>query len=1119
MATYKNYLGATVAQSGALTAWIDPKTPIGGVYTGSAANEQISGSTGNVTLAGGKGDDVYLIADSANKIVETAGGGIDTAQTWVTYKAPDNVEVVNLLSDFTGAFANNAGTLLISNASNTSLVSGHGNDVLVDAGNGARTMFVFGANAGHDVVYNFGTVGATHDYVQLQGLGFTSFAQVSAGLSQVGADALLTAGDGSSILFRDHKVADFTSAHFLLPINLSDYTSTFADEFNSLSLWNSSTGKGTWKTTYDHAPSDGWGSNWSRTLIGNNEKEIYVDPTYSGDPSVSQKALGLNPFAIDNGVLSIAASKLSAADSVDLWGYKYSSGMLTTSNSFAQTYGYFEMRAELPADKGMFPAFWLVPKSGNWPPELDIMENVSKGFVSGGSITTDVRDSFRTHFPDGLTGFHSYGLDWKADTITWYVDGNAIGSIPTPASMHEPMFMIVNLAVGGDWAGDPSTDFQSTTMDVDYVRAYQLNVTHDFSGTAANDSLVGTDGADTLNGLAGADTMAGGLGDDLYQVDNVGDVVRENAGAGIDTVVSTITYGLGANLENLILAGTGAINGTGNALDNVLTGNAAANVLDGGAGADIMIGGLGDDTYMVDNVGDKVVEDLNGGLDTVVTSINYTLSDNVENAVLTGNGQAVTGNALDNAIWGSGGNDTLSGGAGSDLLSGYGGSNTYTGGTGADRFVVSEWASRETITDFGLGGEKDILDISAFLNTGVKPVLSQQGADVLVTLTGAASVLLKGVLVRNVLAADGGYQWGVPAVAAAVSYVGTSGDDVIKSGLTDDIMIGGAGVDIASYVNATSAVTVSLAIETAQATGGAGRDTLTGFENLTGSAFADILTGNAGANVIDGGLGADTMSGGLGDDTYVVDNVGDKIIEGVNGGYDTVRTYVNYVMADNLENAVLMGNGLSVTGNASDNGIWGSGGNDTLSGGAGADLLTGYGGSNTYTGGTGADRFVISEWAARETITDFGLGGEKDVVDLSAFLNTGIKPVLTQQGADVLITLTGATSVLLKGVLVANLASVDGGYQATGTANVIRSGMIDEVLQTVDAHTAANDAISAATPQHAVPDQIAFSLPTDGGATTLSTNDNAIEAPTGYTWDDNGELVTLLGAHASGHMI
>ena len=139
--------------------------------------------------------------------------------------------------------------------------------------------------------------------------------------------------------------------------------------------------------------------------------------------------------------------------------------------------------------------------------------------------------------------------------------------------------------------------------------------------------------------------MTGGTGDDIYRVDSTSDKVTENANEGNDTIQSTVTYTLGANVENLTLTGTAAINGTGNALNNTIIGNGANNTLTGGAGNDrlngglgndSMIGGVGDDAYVVTQVGDVVTESLNQGIDTVESAITYTLGSNVENLTLIG---------------------------------------------------------------------------------------------------------------------------------------------------------------------------------------------------------------------------------------------------------------------------------------------------------------------------------------------------------------------------------------------------------------------------------------------------------------------------------------------------
>ncbi len=153
--------------------------------------------------------------------------------------------------------------------------------------------------------------------------------------------------------------------------------------------------------------------------------------------------------------------------------------------------------------------------------------------------------------------------------------------------------------------------------------------------------------------------MAGAAGNDIYIVDNAGDVVSEAASAGTDRVDSSVTYTLSANVENLTLTATAAINAMGNTLNNVLIGNTGANRLDGGAGNDTMTGGSGDDVYVVDAAGDVVTEAASAGTDRVESSVSYMLGANVENLTLTGvTAINATGNTLANTLRGNAGANT-----------------------------------------------------------------------------------------------------------------------------------------------------------------------------------------------------------------------------------------------------------------------------------------------------------------------------------------------------------------------------------------------------------------------------------------------------------------------------
>jgi len=307
------------------------------------------------------------------------------------------------------------------------------------------------------------------------------------------------------------------------------------------------------------------------------------------------------------------------------------------------------------------------------------------------------------------------------------------------------------------------------------------------NGTAGNDTLNGTNSNDTINGLGGddtlygnggndrldggtgADTMYGGTGNDIYTVDNVGDTVNENSAEGIDQVKTSLTtYTLSANVEKLLFTTTAAVTGTGNAENNELmtaAGGSASDhlyglggfdtlwggggndylyggddgdILIGEGGADYMEGNDGDDGYMVDNVGDIVVELSGEGIDTVYSALTtYTLPAGVEDLRYNSFGAnfTFTGNELDNKIYGGGGNDsltgldgndelrgeagadTLDGGDGDDLLIGGGGAlaDNLTGGASSDTFRIGNYDSgtgsaADTITDFEVG--VDLIDLS-----------------------------------------------------------------------------------------------------------------------------------------------------------------------------------------------------------------------------------------------------------------------------------------------------------------------------------------------------------------------------------------------------------------------
>ncbi|ESK53636.1 beta strand repeat-containing protein [Acinetobacter tjernbergiae] len=483
-------------------------------------------------------------------------------------------------------------------------------------------------------------------------------------------------------------------------------------------------------------------------------------------------------------------------------------------------------------------------------------------------------------------------------------------------------------------------------------------------GNTGNNILTGGLGNDLLNGGAGADVLIGGVGNDTYIIDNVGDVVTEQIGQGLDRVFSNITYTLGANLESLILYGTANIDGTGNELDNSILGNIANNILigglgndtiDGGAGVDSLFGGLGNDTYIVDNTNDGVFESANQGVDRVFANVNYVLADNVENLILYGNSNVDgTGNSLVNKILGNIADNILDGAAGDDYLDGAAGNDILLGGLGND---------------------------SLFGDLGNDSLVGGQGNDSL----------------------DGGV--GTDIMTGGV------GNDTYYVDQLNDVVIEqvNEGTDrIFSKVSLSLAANVEDLI-------------LAGTSNIngTGNELANVLLGNAGINILAGGLGndsldgregADTLLGGLGDDTYFVDNIGDVITELSNEGVDRVFSNVNYVLSANVENLILFGTtNISGTGNELANSLLGNSGNNLLIGGLGDDRLDGGIGADTLVGGGGNDTYFIDNVA--DSITELtGEGIDRVFSSVDYTLDSNVENLV----------LTGSSNILGNGNELAN---------------------------------------------------------------------------------------------------
>jgi Ca2+-binding RTX toxin-like protein len=542
-------------------------------------------------------------------------------------------------------------------------------------------------------------------------------------------------------------------------------------------------------------------------------------------------------------------------------------------------------------------------------------------------------------------------------------------------------------------------------------------------GLGANDQLFGGAGNDVLDGGAGADSMSGGLGNDTYVVDNAADVVTENANEGVDTVQSSVTWTLGNNVENLTLTGAAAINGTGNALDNVLTGNSAANIFKGG---------LGNDTYVV-GAGDTVSESANQGTDMVIADFNYTLGSNVENLTLAGTGDINgTGNTLNNVLTGNGGANVLNGSTGADTL---------IGGAGNDSYTV------DNINDVVIENADEGIDT---VSTTVTYTLAANIENLKLTGTGAINGtgnqlanVLTGNSVGNLLSGLEGND-SLIGGAGADTLIGGSGDDVYTVDNLGDVVVEATNEGL-DTVNSSVSYALSVNIENLTLTG-------TGSVNATGNAMDNTIIGNAGSNILDGGAGADTMIGGKGNDTYYVDHAGDLVTENAAEGTDTVKSTIDYVLADTLENLTLLAEAVHGTGNAANNVMVGNASANVLAGGAGNDIFDGAGGADTLIGGAGNDTYLVND--STVVIQEAAAEGT-DLVKASAdyTLSDNIEN-LTMVGFEAINGYGNAGSNVMTGNMAANLLYGDAGndtFDGAGGADTLIGGLGNDLYLVNDA--------------------------------------------------------------------
>lgn len=654
----------------------------------------------------------------------------------------------------------------------------------------------------------------------------------------------------------------------------------------------------------------------------------------------------------------------------------------------------------------------------------DVHDNAREGIMISGSVDTRLIDNEVYNNSRSKPGGYQE-IRWADMTSGDYVD------------MTGKTWAVRNVTVADEARIDSGTISGTTAMDIR-------------TAGEGDDRLIGGGGNDYLDGGAGSDTAVYDKTIDQFRIlfTSTGklmvfDMTDKESGSGIDVLENIEAvefagrkYTVAELREREAFAGYTGYEFRGYNSAETFVGGVTDDYLDGRGGADTLVGGWGDDTYVVDNVKDRVVELDGAGVDLVIASETTRLSDNVENLELTGGALGGYGNAMDNVITGSdirnelkgyGGDDRLVGNGGDDALYGYEGNDLLLGGEGSDD--LSAGNGDDTLdggdgADTMRGGLGD--DVFHFDDAGdVIVEYNNQGRDKVIAFIDA--VLADKVedleLAAGVVRGSGN--------SLANSILGNDASNILDGAGGADTMMGGLGDDTYHVDNAGDRVveadrqgsdTVIAAIDHTLAdfvenlTMASGTAGLSG----TGNGLANRITGNDGANRLDGGLGNDTLLGGKGDDTYIVDSRYDSTVERAGEGHDQVRASTDVVLAAQVEDLTLTDGALKGTGNELDNRIvgtergntlsgldgddklYGLEGNDTLMGGNGADFLDGGVGRDAMWGGNGDDTYIVDE--AGDTVTEHaqaGQGGRDKVLAGVSFVSSGNieQIVLTGTGA------------------------------------------------------------------------------------------------------------------------
>lgn len=975
---------------------------------GGMGSDRLDGGSGADTMVGGSGWDTYVVDAAGDQVMEVlVYGGVDTVESGIDYRLGGNLEnlVLTGVEDLEG-IGNELNNIVRGNVANNAL-SGLDGDDSIDGGAGDDVMMggmgndiyyvdsisditLEDANSGGDVVHSqvTHTLASNVESLYLTGLREINgtgndldnlitgnrAVNVLAGLEgndridgQYGNDTMLGgAGNDSYVVDSTQDLIIENAAEGIDGVE-SSATYTLSENVENLYL------RGDFFQSRHVSSLDGTGNELGNAITGNDGANLLQG--LGGEDVINGRAGNDTILGGDGNDALQGGSDAVYREFCGFGGGGFGRQMVSIAILARPAGGYREILAD--------NADTLRGGSGN-------------DSIDGGSgndfLYGDDGDDVMYGGDDGLSVSSGCVNPWLVRAAP-----NDMKSVPAGEWVFLGNDDHLEGGLGNDRLdGGSGDDYLAGGEGSDYL----------FGGA---DGRLNVSNNDYLDGGKGLDTMAGGTGDDIYVVDGVcreavheemeddqyrlinpfqkisdkecrvSDIAEHAPAIHADDGSDDLSYGDDDLSKGIYIEG-------------LLQGDQS----DGDCESDIF-GAMQKIACRVDTV----IENRDEGIDTVHSSVNYTLTANVENLVLTGK-QALwgAGNELNNQLTGNAARNYLAGGAGNDLLDGGAGADWLLGGQGDDTYVVDNaWDHIYETWNEGVDAVQS--SVSYRLGDNIEAL----------TLIGSAAINGWGNRLDNKLVgneADNRLDGG----RGADTLAGGNGNDVYIIDDKNDVVLESAasGTDwvyasLESYALGAEIENLSLTNRRGATGQGNALDNV-----IVGAGGDDTLLGAQGNDILDGGRGADSLVGGLGDDVYVVDNRRDTITEADGEGMDTVRSLVDYVLGDHVENLTLLGgddidatgNAFSnvLTGNAGDNRIDGDAGADTLLGGDGDDLLGGAFGSadyasegNRYVGGRGndflrgteqGDHYQFDLGDGEDRIQDRGNSQSADVLQLGA---------------------------------------------------------------------------------------------------------------------------------------